>query len=515
MAVYILEFPVLLLSVGIPLVAALLSLVIGERARPKLHAALNGTSLLLSALLILYAAFSAGLYGIAKDPMYWNIPGIGTFAFVLDPVVFPVAISIAAVTGMVAFYSEPYMDHRYKELEEEGVKAPGWGTYYFLYTLFALSMIGSVLTTNTIEFYIFLELTLIPSFLLIAFYGYGDRVRIAILYLIWTHVGALLFLVGALAVGSKVGFDFLNPVTCKPLLGLGEKALSGSMLWAVLVVMTIGLLVKMAVFGVHIWLPYAHAEAPTPISALLSPNLIGIGGLMLFRIVTTLFPSSFASFSVYLYGWAFLTMIYGGLMALVQTDFKRLLAYSSISQMGYILLGLASATDFGVSGAILHYLVHAFGKAVLFMVAGVLIATLHGLRQIPKMGGLAQKMPYTAALALLGFMHITGIPPTAGLWSEYLIVRGAIDRCLSEGSTFFIVTGVLLLIAIGLSTAYAFLTMKRAFYGSLPDHLRGSHEAQEGLLVPIAVLAALGILSFFLASVFIDPLISYLHALRG
>ena len=514
MEVVVLEFPWLLSAIAVPLVAALLSIAVGERGRPKLHALMNGLSLLYStiALIVVYIA-SGG--EIARDPLTWELPGLGVFALILDPLVFPVALSIAAVTAMVAFYSLPYMEHRYEELAHEGVKSPGWGTYYFLYTLFALSMIGSVLTVNTIEFYLFLELTLIPSFLLIAFYGYGDRVRIAIMYLLWTHVGALLFLIGALAVGTKAGFNFIDALTCTPNFGLGEVGLSGSLLWATLILMAVGLLVKMAVFGVHIWLPYAHAEAPTPISALLSPNLIGIGGVMLFRIVYTLFPRSFEELSTYLFLWAFLTMIYGGLMVLVQRDFKRLLAYSSISQMGYLLLGLSSLSAFGIAGAVMHYLVHAFGKAVLFMVAGILIATLHGLREIPKMGGLATKMPYTAALALLGFMHITGIPPTAGLWSEYLIVRGAVDKALMEGSTLFVATGALMLVGIGLSTAYAFLTMKRIFYGELPEHLEEAHEARPTLIWPTAILASLGIIAFFIIHLFVDPMMAYLTAISG
>ncbi len=513
MGLVTLEAPLLASTVIVPVLAAVISWLAGEKISSKSHAVLNGGSLLYSLLIFVYIAYSAGLDNIVRDPAYWTIDGLGTFAFVLDPIVFPVAISIAAVTAMVAFYSIPYMEHRYEELRHEGEEAPGWGAYFFLYTLFAASMIGSVLTSNTIEFYLFLELTLIPSFLLIAFYGYGDRVRIAILYLIWTHVGALLFLIGALSAGFKIGFDFINIYTGMPKLGIGDAGLAGDLLWATLALMVIGLLVKMAVFGVHIWLPYAHAEAPTPISALLSPNLIGIGGLMLFRIVYTLFPKSLDQVSTYLYAWAFLTMIYGGLMALVQTDFKRLLAYSSVSQMGYMLLGIASLSIYGISGALLHYLVHAFGKAILFLVAGTLIATLHGLRQIPKMGGLATKMPYTAALALVGFMHITGIPPTAGLWSEYLIVRGAVEKSFNMGALSFTLMSIALLIGIGLSTAYAFFTMKRIFYGSLPKHLDDAHEAKDSLIVPMIVLAAIGILVFFYVFTIINPMIGYLEHL--
>ncbi len=507
------SLPLLWASIFIPFIAALITIVLGENLDKKTLAAINSGSLLLSALIILYSYITYGIKGLAFDPVIFTVDGLGTFALSMDAMVFLASFSIALVTAIVAVYSLPYMDHRFEEMRGKGERVPGWRTYYFLYTLFALSMIGTVMSTNMIEFYLFLELTLIPSFLLIAFYGYGDRVKIAILYLIWTHVGALLFLIGTLALGQSVGFDFIS-LDKGFLVGLGENL--GTIASTVALLLIIGLAVKMAVLGLHIWLPYAHAEAPTPISALLSPNLIGIGGVMMFRIVYVLFPATFAGLSDILYVWALATMIYGGLMALSQTDFKRLLAYSSVSQMGYMLLGLASVSVFGVAGTMLHYMVHAFGKAILFAVAGILIANLHGLRDITKMGGLATKMPYTAALALLGFMHITGIPPTSGLWSEYLIIRGAVEKTLAQGLSWYVGTALALLLGIGLSTAYAFLTMKRVFYGELKEELSSAKEAERSYWAPLIVLAALGILTFILASPIIDPLVSQIQAvMRG
>jgi len=500
--------PFLWLAVLAPLASAVLTVFLGNRK--KAAGAINSLALFTSAASLL-AAYA--LHASSKpwaDPLSFTVDGLGTFGLLLDAPSFLVAFSIAITTALIALYSIPYMEHRFEEMEHEGVRPPGWGSYYFLYTLFSQAMIGAVLSTNIIEFYVFLELTLIPSFLLIAFYGYGDRIRIAIMYLLWTHVGALLFLIGALTVGFQRGFDFID-VAGGYRLAAGEGvALAQYAFW----LMILGLSVKLAVLGVHMWLPYAHAEAPTPISALLSPNLIGLGGAMMFRIVYVLFPSTFAANSPILTVWALATIIYGGLMALSQTDFKRLLAYSSISQMGYLLLGLSTVTAYGVAGTFLHYMVHAFGKAVLFGVAGALIATYHGLRDITKMGGLAEKMPYTAALALLGFMHITGIPPTAGIWSEYLIVRGAVERTLQAGSAWYTGTALALLVGIGLSTAYAFLTMRRIFYG--PLRLSEAHEAKSQLLLPLALLAAMGIASFLLASPLIDPLVTQLsQVIRG
>jgi NADH-quinone oxidoreductase subunit M len=213
--------------------------------------------------------------------------------------------------------------------------------------------------------------------------------------------------------------------------------------------------------------------------------------------------------------WAILTMIYGGLMALAQDDFKRMLAYSSISQMGYLLLGIASLNSLGISGAMLHYATHAIGKAILFSVAGVLIVQLHGLRSISKMGGLASKMPITASLALIGFMQITGVPPSIGLWSEVLIVFGAVQRATEIGSAAFVLLVIGLLVAIGLSTAYSFITMKRIFFGrSSSDEEHGERvEGRKRILLPITVVAIVGILLFFYPAIFIDPLINLINRL--
>jgi NADH-quinone oxidoreductase subunit M len=165
---------------------------------------------------------------------------------------------------------------------------------------------------------------LIPSWLLINNYGYGDREKIGMIYFLWTAVGAVILLAGILAAYTITGSFEISSLT--KLIGVSNAVwIAGAMLFA--------FLIKMAVFGLHIWLPFAHAEAPTPISALLSPAMIGIGAYAILRIVTIPMAPVFQSLSWVFTIWALVTMIYGGLMALTQDDIKRFLAYSSISQM--------------------------------------------------------------------------------------------------------------------------------------------------------------------------------------
>ncbi len=505
----ILQYPILFLTVIVPMVASFLQAILGRNWKPKVHTTVSTVLLLLPLAVISALIVQTGLKEPVADTPFFRSDVAGNFTMLLDGLNAPIAFSIGLITAFVSLYSLPYMEHRLREMEHEGEKAPSWGVYYMLYVMFSSAMLGTVFSTNLLEFYLFLELSLLPSFLLIAFYGYGEKSRIAIMYLIWTHVGALVFLAGALVVGLTTGvFDIINPDTLAANMALGEK-LPESMRMIVTVALTIGLFVKMAVFGVHIWLPYAHAEAPTPVSALLSPNLIGIAGYALIRINYTLFPKSFPKLTTYTLPLALLTMIYGGLMVLAQKDFKRLLAYSSISQMGYILLGVSSLQTFGVAGAMLHYASHAVGKALLFMVAGTLIAELHGLRRIDQMGGLASKMPHTAAMALAGFMNITGVPPSLGFWSEVLIIWGVVEKAFQTGS--FIPTVAGLVVAIGLSTGYAFVTMKRVFYGEPCERAGEAEKASRSLIIPMAIIAAVGVVLFIIPYIFIDPLVKFLE----
>jgi NADH-quinone oxidoreductase subunit M len=216
--------------------------------------------------------------------------------------------------------------------------------------------------------------------------------------------------------------------------------------------------------------------------------------------------------SSFLIALALLTMIYGGLMALAQDDFKRLLAYSSISQMGYILLGLSTLTTNGVTGGMLHFTTHAVGKSVLFMIAGVLIVQFRGLRSIGKMGGLAQKVPITGALALLGFLFLIGIPPTLGLWSKIHIVIGTFDRILLMGTIGLLLISLALVVATGITAAYSFFTLKRIFLGKLPKGLGGEPvRGWSTLTAVVAIVAIVGVFLFFYPAVFINPLKNFLE----
>ena len=503
------SIPIWWISLLLPILASILLAKAGRWSKSYSYVVAL-TLFIPGAAAMAYLASGIDAQGVV-DPIAIDLTsyGVGSFYLFMDGLSAPVLLGISLVTALVAVYADKYMRVRIEEMLESGERVPGLGAFYVLYTGFAVAMLGMALSSNLIEFYVFLELSLITSFLLILYYGYGDRKRIAFLYFIWTHVAGALFLAGILYYGINAGsFDIV--LLGNSSLGYAAAAASvlgsGARLAAYLVLL--GLFIKMAVVGVHMWLPYAHAEAPTPVSALLSPNLIGIAGYALARFAIPLFPDTMKSLSMPLMALGLLTIIYGGLVALRQVDFKRFLAYSSVSQMGYLLLGIATLTSYGIAGAMLHYLSHAFGKAVLFMVAGVFITELHGLRDIRKMGGLARAYPLTAAAALLGFMHLVGMPPTLGMWSELLITIGVVKAYPVAGSADLALLALLLVIAFGISAGYAFITMKKIFYGQLREELglKPGQEVLDDFKTTVIIVGVLGVFFFIVINMLASPL---------
>ncbi len=490
--VYVSQYT-LWLSILAPIFSGTLSGLIGNKISGKAHTLISAISWIISFFLILPAMKAVLLSGgkiIAVDPVYALIPGLGHFSLFVDGVSAAFALAIVLVSLLIAIYSYPYMEHRFHEM---GIP-PSWGTYYILYQLFTAGMLGAVLAGNGILFYLFLELTLIPSALLIVFYGYGERIKVGLIYLVWTHIGALLFLLGLFIAGT---YDFYIPAIGY-VIGISTALLP-------LVLILIGLGVKSSYAGLHLWLPYAHAEAPTPVSALLSPLLIGIGGYAVIRAAVGYFPETWLSIRPFLFAWAIVTMLYGGFLVLVQQDIKRLFAYSSISQMGYMLLGLAVANPVGQAGAVLHYVVHAFGKAILFGIAGVFIATI-GTRNLREMGGLLARMPITAAVALVGFMLISGLPPTMGLWSEVYLAFGYAKWGLTLGVSGFASTVVFVAAGMTLTAIYSFIAFRRIFLGEKGPRVDKADEKHaESLLSPLIILAVLGVAFFIAVALLAEP----------
>lgn len=468
----------------VPLILAPISYLVGKNTG-KNTGYIVALPLFYSLLLLGSLTVDVGAKGEYVETYAWAPDAGLNFGLKVDGLSIWVLLTINILCLFISLYSIPYMEHRFKEWEHETGEQLGdnaYATYYTLYLLYSVGMLGTVMSTNLIQFYLFYELMLVPSWALINNYGYGERERIGMMYFMWTHVGAVILLAGILS-----SYWITGSFEIAALSGVIKSPIAG---W-IAVALLIGFFTKMAVFGIHIWLPYAHAEAPTPISALLSPAMIGIGAYAAIRLVAVPMAPVFSRFSLVFSIWALITMAYGGLMALAQDDIKRFLAYSSVSQMGYLFLGLASASAFGEAGTIFHYVSHGFGKCILFCVAGILIAQT-GTRSIKKMGGLAKRMPITATMTLLGFFAIGGVPPTIGFMSKFMIFTGVFQNALMHSTSQLIVALVAIIMTV-LTVGYSLWTVRRIFFGPLVKEMEDVKEAPQLMLAPIIALALLTI----------------------
>jgi len=509
----------LLQAVFIPLLLAPIAYYIGRKygVGPTSWFSL---AVMLYSTTMLIIPFASGYYA---EFYPWN--QLGEFGLVMDGLSGPFALIIYILSTALVLYSRPYMIHKITEEYHQHLQSVGGspvkmapqqvpariinhniGIYYALYLVFAMGMLGTVLASNLIQFYIFFEFMLIPSFFLIAFYGYGARKRIALMFFFWTHVGAVVLLLALITLGLSAGsFDMADII---------ESTIAADLLPFIAAGIIIGLSVKLAMFLVHIWLPHAHAEAPTPISALLSPAMIGIGGYALMRLLMVLMPTMYQETALYLSIWAFITMVYGGAMALMQDDVKRMLAYSSISQMGYFLFGFASLNAIGVTGSLMLYISHGTGKALLFMMTGILIMQV-GTRSFSKLGGLAGKLPITATTAIIGALAIMGIPPTNGFMAEWMLFYGALQTALAEGSTLKIIVFSLAISSTVLTGGYILWMIKRIFFGRLQEGLEKVKEGSLYMTVPMMALALFTIVIGIYPEIFTSTIVPFMQSIMG
>lgn len=527
----------LLIATFLPLLVSPIAYILGKKSGSNATTWFSFGILAISTMLLFIASSHIqGGRSAYVESYAWS--QFGNFGLRIDGLSLPFAIIINILCTVLTLYSKPYMLHKIKESFEEnfgkGQSAPDsneygtnvggneiktltvsksaeekyvnhhMGLYFALYLTFSMGMLGTVLATNLIEFYVFFELMLVPSFFLLAFYGYGERKRIALMFFFWTHVGAVVLLLGLLAMGLFAGgFDY--DTVMQNVNNIPDQ-------WIVLIVfaLVIGLGVKLAAFALHIWLPYAHSEAPTPISALLSPAMIGIGAYGLLRLWLELLVGDYSQYSIYINLWGLATMIYGGAMAMMQDDIKRVLAYSSISQMGYILFGIGSESVLGITGATFMYVTHGLGKAILFMMAGSIILQT-GTRSMSKLGGLAGRMPYTAVIAMIGALTIMGIPPTSGFMGEWILFNGVLQAGLENSDSLRIVAFGLGILATVLSAAYILWMYKRIFFGKIPEQYAKIKDSNRYVTVSMAALAAITLFLGVYPNPMLNPITDYVQ----
>lgn len=380
------------------------------------------------------------------------------------------------------------------------------GLFFALFLVFSMGMVGTVLATNLIEFYVFFELTLVPAFLLVAIFGYQTRKRVSLMFFFWTHVGAVLLLLGLLAMGLFAGgFDFDT---------IKQNSYKIPSDWMTLIVFAIvvGIAVKLGAFGLHIWIPHTYAESPTPVSAMIAGPMSGIGVYALLRIWIDLLSVSYSDYSIYVNLWGVVTMIYGGAMALMQDDIKKLLAYSSISHMGYIIFGFGSASMLGITGSTMMWVSHALGETILFMMAGAIIMKTT-TRSMSNLGGIARKMPYTATIAMIGALTMIGVPPTLGFMSEWILFNGSLQTGVENMDSFRVVLFSLAILTTILTASYLLRMFKKVFLGPMFAEYSNLKDINRYIIISMSFVAAISLLIGVYPDPLINPVIGYTESI--
>jgi NADH-quinone oxidoreductase subunit M len=301
-------------------------------------------------------------------------------------------------------------------------------TYYVLMLLLASAMIGVFVSLDLLIFYLFFEASLVPMFFLIGVWGGERRIYAAVKFFIYTAVGSLLMLVGILALyfihQAATGIATFDYSTLVEALRTGALTLSPRTEFWLFLAFALAFCIKVPLWPLHTWLPDAHTEAPTAGSVILAGVLLKMGTYGLLRFNFGLFPNAAKQFAPIMITLAVIGIIYGALVAMVQPDVKRLVAYSSVSHMGFVVLGLFSFTEQGMQGALYQMLNHGVSTGALFLFVGMIYERRH-TRMISAFGGLARPMPWFSALFVIASLSSIGLPFLNGFVGEFLIMLGA------------------------------------------------------------------------------------------
>ena len=389
---------------------------------------------------------------------------------------------------------------------------------YFIW-LFVLqtAVLGVFTALDFLLFFLFWEIELAPMYLLISTWGTGRREYSAMKFLIFTILGSAFMLVAIVAVFVSAGvgsFDMTRLLASEGMLDASRAALPmGALFWLFFVAFA----VKLPTWPVHTWLPDAHTDAPTAGSVMLAGVMLKMGGYGLLRVNAGMFPEQLQTYALPVVALGVVSILYGAVVTLRQTDLKRLIAYSSVSHMGLVLVGVGSVavvggalTDAGLTGAAMQLFTHGTITGLLFVAVGILYEKTH-TRYIPDLGGLAGRMPVVSGAFLLAGAASLGLPALSGFVSELLVFFG--------GFRAFPVLTILAVLGIILAAGYILWMMQRTLFGPRPSRWDDLTDAAPVEMVPVALLVisilAVGVYPAWLTDVFrdgLEPIISGYNA---
>lgn len=454
------------LFIAIPMAGAFFTALIGKKAARQV---VDSIAVILSFILCGLSLFAIWLSNQASMLTYnvggWKPPvGIG---LVLDGLSAFMLVTVNLIAFLVVVYSVNYME-----------KFTAKWKFYTLFFLMLTGMNGVIITGDMFNLFVFLEIAAVASYALVAFGTERHELEAAFKYAVMGTVGSLFLLLGIAFL-----YGYTSTLNMADMGSVIAAKGSADILLMVTVLFVMGFGLKAALVPFHAWLPDAHPSAPAPISAMLSGVLIkSLGIYALCRIFFNVIGISAVTSSMFMSLGA-LSMVVGGLLALGQWDFKRLLAYSSISQIGYIVIGIGLGTPLGILGGLFHLFNHSVFKSLLFLNSGA-VEYATGTRDLKKMGGLAEKMPLTGTTNIIASMSVAGIPPFSGFWSKLIIII-ALVQAGRLGYAFLAAFVSILTLAMFIKA------MRCAFLGKLRKELERVKEVPFFMKLSMGILACL------------------------
>lgn len=483
-------FPILSAIIFIPLIGSLFIYLLGKN--PK-HARIIATvisiiPLILSILLVLNLLNVDTGLELATDPSGnyrafesadW-IPSFGiSYLLGVDALSIPLIFLTTLLTTLAMVFS---WDEKYRVRE-----------FYALLAFMEATIIGVFISLDFFLFFIFWELGLVPMYFLIAVWGGPRKKYASIKFFLYTQAASLLVLLGILI----FYFYSIDPITSTHTFSMivamesGGAAIPQALQFFAFIALLFGFGTKLPMVPVHTWLPDAHVEAPTAGSVLLAGVLLKLGGYGLIRVNVQMLPDATLYFLPLLAILGTISIIYGAVVCLGQDDLKRMVAFSSISHMGFVLLGIAAFNNIGITGAVFQMFAHGLVSAALFMIAGS-VGHRAGTRNISELGGITEKMPLTGGFMMIAFMASLGFPGLVGFPAEVTVFIGTYQTF-----GFWVLIPI---ITVVLTAAYYIYAMQRAIFGPYNKKLGEVKDMESHETAPLGILtflfALFGILPF-------------------